>query len=198
MGGISVAKFAGDYWTPEQKIGNFDVVNPWESCITIGKQWAWKPNDEIKSTRELIHTLALTAGGGGNLLLNVGAMLDGRMEQRQINRLKEMGSWLKKYGTSIYGTQGWPFKPTKNIASTHKKKKIYLHILNWPERKLILPALRKVHVRSIKIMGGPSLTYTNNNQNLVIYLPTQAPDPYDTVIIIELSQSAETINPMEI
>ena len=198
MGGISEAKFAGDYWTPEQKIGNFDVVNAWESCITIGKQWAWKPNDEIKSTRELIHTLALTAGGGGNLLLNVGPMLDGRMEQRQINRLNEMGAWLKRYGASIYGTRGGPYKPTNNLSSTHFKNKIFLHILNWPEGTLTLPSLEKVHIKSIKRMNGELLTFKDDGQNLVINLPEKAPNPYDTVIIIELDQSAETINPMEI
>ncbi len=34
---------AGDFGTPEQEIGVFDNQRPWESCITIGTQWSWKP-----------------------------------------------------------------------------------------------------------------------------------------------------------
>ncbi|WP_281228956.1 alpha-L-fucosidase [Flavobacterium aquiphilum] len=86
----------GDYLTPEQKIGELNMINPWESCITICNQWAWKPNDKMKSLKECIQTLVKTAGGNGNLLLNVGPMMDGRIETRQIERLKEMGIWLNK------------------------------------------------------------------------------------------------------
>ena len=38
----------GDYSTPEQRIGGFDRQRPWETCMTIGRQWGWKPNDGLK------------------------------------------------------------------------------------------------------------------------------------------------------
>ena len=98
--------FAGDYATPEQRIGKFDNKNAWETCMTIGTQWSWKPNDKLKSKEECIHTLLQTVGGDGNLLFNVGPMPDGRMEQRQVNRLKEIGDWLKINGEAVYGTRG--------------------------------------------------------------------------------------------
>jgi len=47
------------------------VDRPWESCITICQQWAWKPNDKMKSERECLQALITCAGGDGNLLLNV-------------------------------------------------------------------------------------------------------------------------------
>ena len=80
--------------------------------MTICQQWAWKPNDRMKSLKECIQTLVRVAGGDGNLLFNVGPMPDGRIEPRQVDRLKEMGDWLRKYGESIYGTRGGPFKTT--------------------------------------------------------------------------------------
>ncbi|MCK5731048.1 MAG: alpha-L-fucosidase, partial [Draconibacterium sp.] len=121
MEGITISKeFAGDFATPEQQIGTFNIENPWESCITICKQWAWKPNDKMKSFEQCIQTLLKTVGGGGNLLFNVGPMPDGRIEQRQIGRLKEMGDWLQEYGESVYETTGGPYKPTEWISSTRK------------------------------------------------------------------------------
>ena len=28
-------------------MGRFQRDGPWESCITIGRQWAWKAEDEL-------------------------------------------------------------------------------------------------------------------------------------------------------
>ena len=100
----------GDYYTPEQKLGKFDNKRLWESCMTIGRQWAWKPNDEVKSLEQCLHSLIRSAGGDGNLLFNVGPKPDGTIEPLQAERLKEMGEWLKKYGYTIYETRGGPFK----------------------------------------------------------------------------------------
>ena len=63
----------------------------WESCITIGRQWAWKPNDDMKSLKQCLQTLITCAAGDGNLLFNVGPTPDGVIEARQIERLREMG-----------------------------------------------------------------------------------------------------------
>ena len=51
-------RFAGDFATPEQQVGAFDNQYAWESCMTIGTQWAWKPDDNLRSKRECLHTLA--------------------------------------------------------------------------------------------------------------------------------------------
>ena len=48
-GTSSAGAFAGDYDTPEQQVGRYRDDRPWESCITICEQWAWKPDDALKS-----------------------------------------------------------------------------------------------------------------------------------------------------
>jgi hypothetical protein len=68
----------GDFDTPEQQIGGFNRERPWETCMTICRQWAWKPDDTMKSLEQCLRTLMYTAGGDGNLLFNVGPMPDGR------------------------------------------------------------------------------------------------------------------------
>jgi len=100
----------GDYDTPEQRVGKYQDQRPWETCMTICRQWAWKPNDEMKSLQQCLHSLVLCAGGDGTLLFNVGPMPDGRIEPRQVERLKEMGAWLARYGDTIYRTRGGPWK----------------------------------------------------------------------------------------
>jgi alpha-L-fucosidase len=131
----------GDYDTPEQEIGKFQMNRPWESCMTICRQWAWKPGDEMKSLKECLQTLILCAGGDGNLLFNVGPMPDGRIEPRQVERLMGMGQWLRRYGESIYGTRGGPWLPTDTMASTRKGRNVYLHLLRGCETGTVLAAL---------------------------------------------------------
>ncbi len=42
-----------DFDTPEQMVGAYQTERAWESCITMGDQWAWKPDDKIKSLRNV-------------------------------------------------------------------------------------------------------------------------------------------------
>ncbi len=196
MGMTKSTAYAGDFATPEQEIGAFHPDIPWESCITICKQWAWKPNDEMKSLKECIQTLARTVGGGGNLLLNVGPMLDGRVEQRQIKRLAEMGSWLEKNGESIYGTSGGPFKPTEGMVSTNKDKRVFIHLFTLPEGQLILPALNKTKILSAHLLNGNKLRFKQTKEEVRIDLPEEMVDTINTVIILELNKEAASLEPI--
>ncbi|GAA3552821.1 alpha-L-fucosidase [Snuella lapsa] len=187
-------KYAGDYLTPEQRIGEFNIENPWETCMTIAKQWAWKPNDKMKSLKESILTLIKTAGGGGNLLYNVGPMPDGRIEQRQIDRLKEMGNWLKINGEAVYGTDGGPFLPTDYMVSTRKGKKIYIHLLNKQHQTIKLPFQKGVKIKKAYFLDGKSKVTVNQNKNhITLAIPQELPDPIASVIVLELNKPANEI-----
>jgi len=199
MQGMSAsAAFAGDFGTPEQEIGTFSPLEPWESCITLCRQWAWKPNDQMKSLKECIQTLVRTAGGGGNLLLNVGPMLDGRIEQRQIDRLLEVGQWLRKNGESIYGTKGGPFIPTAWLASTCKNKKIFIHLFAWPSGRLILPSLGHANILDAAILNNESLPFIQSGSEIAITLPDNPPDTIDTVVEIVLDTTVDILSPVKV
>ena len=124
------AGLPADYDTPEQRIGKMQTDRPWETCMTICRQWAWKPNDRMKSRKECLQTLIRVVGGDGNLLFNVGPMPDGRIEPRQVERLKEMGQWLKRYGLTIFDTRGGPFVPGPWGASTYRGRTVFVHLLD--------------------------------------------------------------------
>ncbi len=94
-----------NYRTPEQGIPNQKSDDPWESCITLGGAWSYVPNDNFKSSEWAIHTLVEIVAKGGNLLLGVGPTAEGEFLPVQIQRLKEIGEWLKINGDAIYGTR---------------------------------------------------------------------------------------------
>ena len=155
--------------------------------MTIGRQWAWKPNDEMKSFEQCIRTLVSTAGGDGNLLFNVGPMPDGRIEPRQVERLREMGRWLKTNGESVYGTRGGPFKPGKWGCSTRKDGRIYLHVFEWDKNTLKLPNLKQ-KIQSASLLNGPKVGFTQNDNNVHLNLEKDNQDAVDTVIVLRLAE----------
>lgn len=178
-----------DHDTPEQRVGKFQNDRPWESCITICQQWAWKPNDAMKSLQECLQTLALCSGGDGNLLFNVGPMPDGRIEPRQVERLKEMGAWLEKNGASIYGTRGGPWTPTQAMASTRQGRNVYLHVFRRGDGRIELPDL-PCQVRSAHLMAGPAVPFKQSDGKFVLSLPGTSTESIDTVVRLELDHSA--------
>ncbi len=186
---------AEDFDTPEQRVGKYQDTRPWESCITMGRQWAWKPEDELKSARECLQTLVLCAGGDGNLLFNVGPMPDGRIEPRQVERLKEMGAWLKRNGESIYGTRGGPWKPSKALASTRRERSVFLHILRWDGDHVTLPALPR-EVLKASVAGGGAAGFRQADGKLTVQVPVAGRDPLITVVRLDLETSAMDLPPI--
>ena len=186
----------GDYDTPEQRIGGFQFDRPWETCMTICRQWAWKPNDPMKTLKECLHTLVRTNGGDGNLLFNVGPMPDGRIEGRQVERLKEMGAWLAKNGSAIYGTRGGPWKPASHLVSTRKGDKIYLHLLRRVEGPVTLPEL-PVAVTAAKVLNGPSLAFSVKDEVLSLDVPKDSWDEIDTIIELTIAGDSMSIEPIK-
>ena len=170
----------GDFSTPEGKIGSFEVNRPWESCLTLSVgQWSWKPDARVLSTNECVQTLVNCAIGGGNFLLNVGPRSDGHLEPTEIETLKSIGVWLKKYGSSIYNTRGGPFVSGKIGGSTYNKKTIYLHILDKKiGNRLVLPAL-PARIISAATYDGRKISFTQTDNEITINtagLVNQGPD----------------------
>ncbi|MBN2632387.1 MAG: alpha-L-fucosidase [Bacteroidales bacterium] len=189
----------GDFDTPEQRIGGFNTDRPWETCMTIGRQWAWKPNDEVKSLEQCLHGLIRSAGGDGNLLFNVGPKPDGTIEPLQAQRLREMGQWLKEYGYSIYGTRGGPFKPTDWGVSTRKGDKIYLHILRWQGDN---PQIRipdtGMEIKACRLVTGGDVELEKQEEGYLVKFAADDIQQINTIIELTVGGDAMAIAPMEI
>ena len=200
FGGLSADRDIGpnaDYLTPEQVIGAYNDRQPWETCMTLGTQWSWKPDDRIKTVDEVIRILAGCAGGDGNLLLNVGPEPSGRIEPRQVDVLKGVGAWLDRNGESIYGTRGGPFKPGRYGASTRRGDRIYLHVFAWEGPSLKLPAI-PLKVVGSRVLGGGRASVRQTGTGLEVSVPEGERHPADTVVVLELDGAAAGIPAVDV
>jgi len=185
----------GDFDTPESKVGVFENRRPWESCIKIGKGWSWRGDHEPKSLEWCIKTLVNTNSSDGNLLLNIGPNPDGNIAYREIERLKEIGQWLKKYNETIYSTRGGPFMPTEEVCSTYKEDRIFLHFIG-ERREVNLPDFGNKIISSRLLNGGSvNCEFINNNWQISIF-PNQN-DEIDFIVELKIDGDASRIKPLK-
>lgn len=191
MEGLSKGEgYAGDFGTPEQQIPPTGLPGvDWESCMTMNDTWGFKSGDtNWKSTTTLVRNLIDIASKGGNFLLNVGPTAEGLIPEPSVQRLREMGRWTKANGEAIYGTHASPFAQQLTWGrATTKPGKIYLHVFNWPNGRLSVPAVqgtvKRAHLLSDR---KQKLEVSQSASGVEITLPAQAPDPIASVVVLEV------------
>ncbi len=185
--------FPGDTKTPEQKIPDQKEMEGtnWETCMTMNGSWGWRDDNKWKPTETLIRNLADIASKGGNYLLNVGPKPDGTFPYESIQRLKEIGAWMKTNGESVYGTKASPFGLFPWGRCTQKEVKgktiLYLTVFDWPQNGSIsIPPVNSRVVSAKLLATGEKVKTMHANGVLEIQLPQKAPDNIASVIRIEL------------
>jgi alpha-L-fucosidase len=170
-------------FAPDQKVGDL----PKETCETINHSWGFNLKDaNNKSPKELIQYLVKSAGYGANFLLNVGPMPNGKIQPEHVERLKQMGDWLKVNGETIYGTKGGPLTPRIWGVTTQKGNKVYVHILNWQDESLMLPKLSK-RIGSVKIfLDKTPIKFQQNEFGVSLLIPKSKMNEVDTIVELEL------------
>ncbi len=178
----------------DNQIPGARIQGDWQTPATLNDTWGFKSYDENwKSPEGLIRNLVDIVSKGGNYLLNVGPTAEGIIPQPSVERLKAVGDWLQVNGDSIYGANMSPFRRLPWGRCTVKPGKLYLHVFEWPDGTLEVPGL-KSDVQSAYLLADKqksALQVTRSETGMSIELPGEAPDPIDTVVVLEIDGEAE-------
>jgi len=160
---------------------------PLESCDTLNDSWGFNIADsKYKSPAELERRLVQAAGNNSNLLLNIGPMPNGEIQQEFVTRLLAVGEWLSKYGDSIYGARAGPIAPSEWGVTTQKDNKIYVHILSWHAPLLALPPITSKVVEAHSMLDATPVDFTQNADGVILKVPLPKSDEADRVIVLTL------------
>ena len=206
-GSSSLAKcdpkpYHGDFVTPEQMIppngiqdveGN-DMV--WEACVTMNNNWGYHATDRFfKPASMLIKKLVECVSKGGNMILNVGPDAKGRIPDESMKILRDIGTWMKKNGDSIYGCGKAGIDKPEFGRVTGKDKRLYFHVYENAIGPLPLLGIKKEDVKGIRYLASgaevpistswvhsdyPEIVFADLGMNPVL------PDPVDTVLEVIL------------
>jgi len=198
--------YKGDTETPEQFVPATGYPGrDWETCMTMNDTWGYKSYDnDWKSAEMLIRNLVDIASKGGNYLLNVGPTSEGQIPAPSVERLKQVGQWMKVNHEAIYATTASPFKHLPwgrcTKAITKSGANLYLHVFNWPpEGKLLVPGLKNKAQKAYLLsdLKQTSLSTENSAEGLVVSgLSPAPPDPISTTIVLTVTGSPEIEQPV--
>ena len=184
----------GDLRTPEQHIPATGLDYDWEACMTMNTTWGYKSyDDEWKSSEQLIRNLVDVASKGGNYLLNVGPMANGEIPQASIERLKDVGEWMRVNSPSIHGTTASPFVRLKWGRATKKEypnaTDLFLHVFDWPEDGLLRVDGLRSEVSGAYFMADfqQQIQIDKTQAGVVLQLPDKPLDEVDTVIVLKIT-----------
>ena len=184
----------------------------WENPGSMNTSFGYNQNDHAWiAAGEIVARLVDIVSKGGNYLLNVGPTAEGLIPQPSIDRLLEVGAWLKTNGEAIYGTSPWKVfsdrsasgntaakTPTKDegrgvdIRFTAKGNSIYAICLAWPEKGVLAKALgnkgmARQTLAAVRMLGSTeAISWQQTDDGLALSTPREKPCRHAFVYRIDL------------
>lgn len=181
----------GDYASTADRPAEFAPhEGDWEGIPTTNESYGWNRNDHShKPPEHFVQLLAKAAARGGNTLMNIGPMGNGRIDPADLTILHGIGEWWQINGESIRGTTRTPLPVQAWGESTRRGNRLYLHVFDWPrDGQLILAGLKTKPGRAY-LLGDPKRVGLRvdrlNPLDLRIGVPSSAPDQADSVVVVE-------------
>ena len=194
-----LARNSGDYASTADRPAEFAPhEGDWEGIPTTNESYGHNQNDHShKPALHFIQLLAKAAARGGNVLMNIGPMGNGKMDPKDLAILKGIGAWWQVNGESIRGTTRTPLPVQAWGESTCKGKTLYLHVFEWPrDGRLVVGGLRS-DVKKVRLLATSravplSVRFLNSLDFEIEGLPTAAPDKVDSVLVVECNGPPQT------
>jgi alpha-L-fucosidase len=142
------------------------------------------------NVQQIIHIVNKVTCGGGNLLLNIGPMLDGSVPPETIDPLTRLGKWLSENGRAVYGNK--PKSDYMNFngvcGSSFDGPRIYVWNWIWPKDGRLTLGGFMTPLKSVRLLkDGSSIAFEQRGHRIVLKdLPQISPDLHVGIAVFEL------------
>ena len=161
----------GAIQSPEQTVPGIPPKGAWESCITLGTQWQYKPQqlDNLKSGSRVIEILIETRAKGGSLLLNIGPRPDGSMNELHEDIVREVALWNFVNREAMFNTRPWIVTNEDKIWFTKNKDEDTVYAILTRQGQWSMSDRCDFVIRSVKATEGTEISVLGHNGKVVEY-----------------------------
>jgi len=161
----------GAIQSPEQTVPGVPPKGAWESCITLGTAWQYKPQqlDNLKSGARVIEILIETRAKGGALLLNIGPRPDGSMNEQHEDILREVGLWNFVNQDAVINTRPWIVTNEDKIWFTKHKTEDTVYAILTKQGDWNRKERRDLLIRSVEATDKTEISVLGHNGKVVEY-----------------------------
>jgi alpha-L-fucosidase len=99
-----------------------------------------------------------------------------------VQRLREIGAWLKVNGESIYGTRVGVIPPTKETVSTRRGDTHYVHVLDYVSDCVRLEGVPENLTHARLLRDGQDIPLERRDGVTILTIPAERRDAVDTVV----------------
>ena len=172
----------------------------WETPMTLNNTWGYSKTDQNwKTPKTVMKMLIDVVSKGGNLLINLGPDAKGIIPDGSVRTLEAIGSWLRKNGESIYGTEpcaDFPYQMRWG-GMTGRGAKVYLHLLDVSEIRGRLKICNiETKAKSCRLLStGEELPFkqtyelARDEYRFIVEYPMDRMDDMDTVIAVDFEEA---------
>ena len=159
---------------------------PLETCETMNGMWGYKITDQdYKSPKTIIQYIVNAAGRNANLLMNIGPQPDGCLPELALQRLKDVGDWMKVYGETIYGTRGGFIAPHDWGVTTQKDGRLFVHVMNLQDKALFLPTGSKSVKKAVDFVSRKPVKMQKCQGGVMLFFDA-VPTDVDKVVEMQM------------
>lgn len=187
------SKLDEDFSTPEEHL-TAQEGKAWEACMTFNRiSWGYLDSAQAEpysyNAHGILRMLQTVCQSGGNLLLNIGPMPDGRVPPEAIEPLKTVGRWLKVYGDdAVYGTltPSQVGRASGTGRFTQKGNKLYFWQMIRSDQ-LIFGGFQ-TKLKALRLLPDRTpVAFTQTDRQIVVDVPpAEAYDPIANLTVFEL------------
>lgn len=191
----------GDVFCPGDNriIKEYDEsIGAWETVGTMNNSWGFKYYDhDWKYPKEVLFWLVEIISKGGSYMLNIGPDQTGKIPNKNVEILSDIGKWIDVYGESFYGTTAWTttfegvqkenmdgtvWREENGFNSdfgldqlwfTQKDNKIYaISLYSGEVSSLKIKSIKDLDIDTIKLLGSKNTKWTKNEEEVEITFET--------------------------